>query len=416
MNIYFSGIGGVGVGPLAMLAQDAGHNIFGSDKEKSPIFEDLGAQGAKVSTDQSGKFMREINERHEIELFIYTSALPDDHPELLLAREYGITTAKRDDLLNQIIEYMNLKLIAVSGTHGKTTTTGMLIWAMKELDLPVSYSVGTRLSFGPAAQYERDSKFFVYEADEFDRNMLKFKPFMSLITTVDFDHSDTYANRADYHQAFQEFIDQSDSALIWNDSSLNGDKLTVLTSSSPEIKLIGEHNRANGTLVLEALKKLLPETTESIFIAAINSFPGTSRRFEKLSTRFYSDYAHHPTEIASTIEMAHEINDDIVIIYQPHQNIRQHQLLKSGGYKNCFDGARKVYWLPTYLSREDKNLAVLTPEQLTKSVDDNVDSIPSEMNEKLEKEIQNDLDEGSLVIAMSAGNLDGWARKLADNI
>lgn len=416
MNIYFSGIGGVGVGPLAMLAHDAGHDISGSDREKSPVYEDLAERGINLSTDQSGKFMREINEKGEIDLFVYTAALPDGHPELVVAREYGVTAVKRDELLNQLIEYKNLKLIAISGTHGKTTTTGMFIWTLKELGMPVSYSVGTRLSFGPAAKYEKDGEYFVYEADEFDKNMLKFKPFISVITSVDFDHPDTYRDEDDYRQAFQEFVGQSESSIAWADTELSGDNLDFVENISPVISLIGDHNKANGTLVFETLKKLFPEIDEAKVITAINSFPGTSRRFEELSPGLYSDYAHHPVEIASTIELAREINEKVVVVYQPHQNIRQHQLIKSGGYKDVFKGADKVYWIPTYLSREDKNLSVLSPEELIPDADTASSFVPSEMNDELSENIKTDISNGYLIVAMSAGDLDEWIRCLADSI
>lgn len=416
MNIYFSGIGGVGVGPLAMLAHDAGHNISGSDRIKSLMYVDIKKRGVSLSTNQSGKFMREINEKGEIDLFVYTAALPEDHPELLVAREYGITAVKRDELLNQLIEYKNLKLLAISGTHGKTTTTGMFVWTMKKLGMPVSYSVGTRLSFGPAAKYENNSEYFVYEADEFDRNMLKFKPYFSVITSVDFDHPDTYQDGEDYQRAFQKFIDQSESAMAWSDSGLNSDHLSFIDNVSPLITLAGNHNKANGTLVLETLKKLLPGIDEAQIVSTINSFPGTARRFEELTPGLYSDYAHHPVEIASTIQLASEINDKVVIIYQPHQNIRQHQLVESDGYKDAFKGAGKVYWLPTYLSREDKRLSVLSPEELIATADESSEFILSEMNDELSKNIKNDLSNGCLVIAMSAGDLDEWVRNLVDNI
>ncbi len=406
----------MGVGPLAMLAHDAGHNISGSDREKSPIFDDLAERGVSLSTDQSGGFMRETNEKREIDLFVYTAALPDDHPELLTAREYGITAVKRDELLNQLIEYKNLKLIAVSGTHGKTTTTGMLIWAMKELSVPTSYSIGTRLTFGAAAKYQKDSKYFVYEADEFDRNMLKFKPYIAVITSIDFDHPDTYQDKADYNQAFQEFIEQSSSAIVWSDSGMDGKNLSLIEGVSPEITLVGNHNKANGTLVLETLKKIFPEINEAKIVTAINSFPGTSRRFEEISPGLYSDYAHHPVEIASTIQLAREISDKVAIIYQPHQNIRQHQLVESGGYKDSFKNAEKVYWVPTYLSREDESLSILSPEELVANTNATSNFIPSEMNHELAKKIKTDLKNGYLVVAMAAGDLDEWVRDLVDSI
>ncbi len=415
MNIYFSGIGGVGIGPLAMLAQDAGHTVFGSDAVKSPMFDDLAERGAGMSLDQSGKFIDTVNRSNEIDLLVYSAGIPADHPELKYAREYGIASVKRHRLINQLIEYKKMKLIGVSGTHGKTTATGMFIWVFKELGISISYSVGTRLSFGPAAQYEHDSEFFVYEADEFDRNMLEFKPHLAVITSLDYDHPDTYATKEEYRQAFVQFVKQSDSAIGWGGGGLSEDNLKLLDTVDPEITLHGDHNKSNATLVLKSVQKLFPNVEKDKILEALNNFPGTERRFERLSNNLYTDYAHHPTEIASTIQLAKELNKNVVIVYQPHQNIRQHHLLKDGGYKNAFKGAAKVYWLPTYLSREDEKLKTLSATKLIESNADNSFIQKAEMNDDLKKKIEEHLSNGNLVVTMSAGDLDGWIRHLADN-
>jgi len=416
MNIYFSGIGGVGVGPLAMLSQDAGHKVFGSDAVASPMFNDLGKRGVGVSLDQTGKFLDNVNQSNELDLFVYTSALPPDHPELRYAREYAITSVKRHELINRLIEYKNMKLIAVSGTHGKTTTTGMFVWVFKELSIPASYSVGTRLSFGPAAEYNNKSKYFIYEADEFDRNMLKFKPYLAVIPSLDYDHPDTYKTKDEYKEAFEQFLKQSESAVVWKEVPIKLPSVALVKNIDERITLPGKHNKINASLVLSAIHKLLPDTPETDVIEALNSFPGTERRFEKIANNFYTDYAHHPVEIASTIQMAKELNENVVIVYQPHQNIRQHQLIKDGGYKSSFRGAKKVYWLPTYLSREDEKLKILSPADLIKSTADSSFIEPAETNDTLAKSIEKHINSGDLVIGMSAGDLDDWLRRLADKI
>lgn len=154
MQIYFSGIGGVGLGPLAEIALDAGYQIIGSDPIRGLMTHQLEDRGVTISTDQSGEFLRTQAEAVPIDWFNYTSALPADHPELQLAQKLGIRTAKRDELLAHIIREKNLKLIAVAGTHGKTTTTGMMVWALKNLGIPVSYSIGTTLSWGPSGVFD----------------------------------------------------------------------------------------------------------------------------------------------------------------------------------------------------------------------------------------------------------------------
>jgi len=157
MKIYFSGIGGVGLGPLAEIAYDAGYTVIGSDMSKSLTTDELRKRGIEIEFNQDGSFLKSSHQDQPIDWFIYTSALPETHPELLLAKELGIKTAKRDELLAHIIKEKNLKLIAIAGTHGKTTTTGMLVWAFKLLNVPVSYSVGSTLSFGPSGMFDPES-------------------------------------------------------------------------------------------------------------------------------------------------------------------------------------------------------------------------------------------------------------------
>ena len=165
MNIYFSGIGGVGIGPLAQIAYDAGYEVQGSDANETPLTKQLEERGVPVALSQDGTFLQASHDKKPIDWYVYTAALPETHPELVLARSLGIKTAKRDELLAHIIKEKNLKLLAVTGTHGKTTTTGMLTWTLQQLGTPVSYSVGTTLSFGPSGKFEPDSEFFVYECD-----------------------------------------------------------------------------------------------------------------------------------------------------------------------------------------------------------------------------------------------------------
>ncbi|MBH1956878.1 hypothetical protein I8H84_04865 [Candidatus Saccharibacteria bacterium] len=411
MNIYFSGIGGVGIGPLAQIAHDAGYSVIGSDLSESLTTHELRAQGVDISLAQDGSFLEQQHQKTPLDWFIYTAALPDSHPELVAARRLGIKTAKRDELLAHILQEKNLKLIAIAGTHGKTTTTGMAVWTLTQLGIPVSYSVGSQLSFGPSGRYVPDSEYFIYECDEFDRNFLHFSPHLSLITSIDYDHPDTYPTESDYMQAFGQFLNQSDSVILWQtDSQKIGSVRPVDWILSDDevasLELPGLHNRRNATLVLKAVEKL-GITGDSR--AAINSFPGTVRRFERLADNLYSDYGHHPVEIAATLQMAREISDEIVLVYQPHQNVRQHEIQDQ--YTDQFELAEKVYWLPTYLSREDPNLTILTPSDLTKHITNPQVISIADLNHQLWDDIQAARDAGKLVLCMGAGSIDTWVRE-----
>jgi UDP-N-acetylmuramate--alanine ligase len=412
MNIYFSGIGGVGIGPLAEIAHDAGYKVQGSDQHASLMTRELEKRGVIVSLDQDGSFLEQCHLASPIDWLVHTAALPDDHPELVRARQLGIRTAKRDELLAYIIADKQLKLIAVAGTHGKTTTTGMMVWALRQLGVPVSYSIGTTVSFGPSGKFDPDSQYFVYECDEFDRNFLHFKPHLSLVTSIDYDHPDTYPTVAEYKAAFRQFVSGSEHAIVWQDDadyieSHHANTWCLQADEAAPLAIPGEHNRRNATLVLKALERLqLGDSSRNYRI--LEDFPGTNRRFEKLADNLYSDYGHHPVEIAATLQMAREVSDHVVLVYQPHQNVRQHEI-REQYVDSVFSGADDVYWLPTYLSREDPNLEILSPEQLTAQLHDTTFHF-DDLSDSLWRDIEKARQEGKLVLCMGAGSIDGWLR------
>lgn len=401
------------MGSLGLLARDAGYYVRGSDMTHSLTTEELEAAGITISYEQTADALHAAHSEQPIDWYVYTAALPPSHPELLAAQSLGIRTSKRDDLLLEIVREKNLKLLAVAGTHGKTTTTSMLIWTLQQLNIPMSYAVGSQLSWGPSGAYEPGSEYFVYECDEFDRNFLQFHPELSVITSLEYDHPDTYPNEAQYQAAFRQFIDQSAAVVMWQSDA------NWLQETSPKnwalredevlpVTLAGEHNRRNATLVLKALERLGISDSETNR-RAVESFLGVRRRFEQLGDNLYTDYGHTPTEIAATLQMAREINDHVVLVYQPHQNIRQHEI-HAQYTDTVFAYADEVYWLPTYLSREDPALEVLTPEQLTR----NLTATPvyiSDLNDELWQTIVHSRAEGKLVLCMGAGSIDGWARK-----
>lgn len=411
MRIYFSGIGGVGIGPLSRIALGAGYDVCGSDKLPSLITDELEAAGIAISFDQSGEYLRSEHKKVPFDWFIHTAALPNNHPELVLARELGIKTSKRDELLAQIIADKNLKLIAIAGTHGKTTATSMLVWAMQQLQIPVSYSVGSTLSFAPSGEFNENSQFFVYECDEFDRNLLHFSPEISVITSVDYDHPDTYPTEKSYLEAFHEFGEKSKKVIVWQENStiFNPKNLITLSSADQNITIPGEHNRKNATLIIEALKHMNISANKSAIYQAINSFPGSGRRFEKLADNLYSDYGHHPIEIRATLQMARELSDRVVLVYQPHQNVRQHEIIDQYT-SDIFRDANEIYWLPTYLTRENPDLPILTPQQLTKNIGPEKLHF-AKLDDNLWQNITTAQKSGKLALCMGAGTIDGWIRE-----
>ncbi len=400
MNIYISGISGTGMGPLALMAKAAGINVCGSDLSKGAIYDELVDAGIELKIGpQDGEFLqKKLTEG--VDWFVYTSALPETHAELMMARDAGVKCTKRDDLTAFLVDKLGLKMIAVAGTHGKTTTTAMIVWAAVKMKLPVAYIVGTTLGFAPSGAYRPGDEYFVYEADEYDRNFLKYHPWLAVIPAMSYDHPDIYPTVEDYEAAFEQFKQQSETVIC--EAELDS-----------RITLAGEVRRKDAALAMAAIKMMAPDSAEEEIAKVLNTFPGVGRRFERIADGVYTDYAHHPEEIAVTVQMAGEEakranKKGVVVVYQPHQNVRQHEV--KDGYKDAFVGAERIYWLPTYLTREDPTLPVLESEDFIAGLTNKNVAEPAELDDELAQKLQQYLDEGYLVLLMTAGPADMWLR------
>jgi UDP-N-acetylmuramate--alanine ligase len=426
MHIYFSGIGGAGIGPLAMVALQAGYTVSGSDKQASQYIDYLRAHGvSNVHIGQSKEAIEAVHSDTPIDWFVYTSALPlenPDAPELAYCAEQGIKTSKRDELLNEILKDKHLKLIAVAGTHGKTTTTALVVWLFTQLQEPISYLLPAKTSFAELGSYSSTSTYFVYEADEFDRNFLAYEPAISLITGVSWDHHEIFPTREEYQAAFREFISQSQVTYIWQEDHDylgldSSEHLTVLDSTEPKIDdigLLGHYNRLDAWLAIAAVhratKQPLPE-----LIALASRFPGLQRRMEQIIPNLYSDYAHTPEKIRGAMsvatEMATQTGQKLIVIYEPLTDRRQHYMIDD--YKDCFSDATQLYWIPSYLAREDPDQRVIAPSEMIAHLDDPSIAQPMERNATLKHTIQKHLDNGDMVIGIAGGgggSLDDWLR------
>lgn len=421
MHIYFSGIGGAGIGPLALIAHQAGFTTSGSDKKDSQYTAYLQKHGIELHIGQTREQIEKVHAEHPIDWIVMSSAVPlenPNHPELAFAREHGIRLSKRDELLNLILQEKDLQLVAVAGTHGKTTATAMLVWACQKLGIPASYSIGAKTSFGDMGHYEPGSAYFLYECDEFDRNFLQFNPFVSIITTVDWDHHDIFPTRDEYKAAFNQFISQSEQTVLFEKdfSYLQTEakpEISVIDNSDSllnSIKLAGLHNRQNALVVARGLQHITSTSLDEI-VAALNEYPGSERRFERLAPNIYTDYAHTPEEITATLQLAKELNEKVVVVYEPLTNKRQHFMKDL--YGTIFEATEKVYWVPSYLAREDPNQHVLTSAELISGLSANTNAEIAELNEQLLSAIKNHAANGELVLCMAGGgggSLDEFMR------
>jgi UDP-N-acetylmuramate--alanine ligase len=427
MHIYFSGIGGAGIGPLAQIAKQAGYEVSGSDKQGSSYVDYLKEHGiTDIHIGQDEAAIAEVHENKPIDWFVYSSALPLENPnapELIFCDQQAIKTSKRDELLNLILNQKDLKLVAVAGTHGKTTTTAITTWLMKSLNEPISYLLPAKTSFAEMGAYEDRSSYFIYEADEFDRNFLAYEPHLSLITGVSWDHHEVFVSREDYQDAFKEFIDQSGNTFIWEEDAnyLSLDEapnLSQLNSNNPDvnnIKLLGKYNRLDAWLAIEAVH-YLTNADFSELIKLVNAFPGLSRRMEPIAPNLYSDYAHTPEKIRGAmsvaLETASEKGQRIIVVYEPLTNRRQHFIINE--YKDCFAGAVKLYWVPSYLAREDPKQRIIPPEELISHLDNSEIASPMNLDKDLKQIIGKHLAEGDMVVGMGGGggnSLDDWLRR-----
>jgi len=428
MHIYFSGIGGAGIGPLAEIAHQAGYEVSGSDKQMTSYITTLKKSGIEdIVIDQSYETIAQAHRRHPIDWLVYSSALTIEQPdaaELKFAHDQQIKTSKRDELINQIIKDKNLSLIAVAGTHGKTTTTAMIVWLCKQYKVPISYLLPAKTNFGSMGSYLIGSQYLVIEADEFDYNFLHFNPWLSVISGVSWDHHEIFPTRESYQQAFRDFINQSTQTLIWQedaqylDFDTTNDNLAIQDSNNQQIDSIvlkGQYNRLDGWLAIQTMLRICPVPFEQL-IQSLNRFPGLSRRMEQLIPNLFSDYAHTPEKIRGVMsvaqEMAKQTNQSIIVVYEPLTDRRQHFMIND--YDNCFQGAAQVYWLPSYLAREDPNQRVLPPAELITHLSDPTIAQPATKDEGLKRTIDAHLIKGDMVVCIAGGgggSLDDWIRE-----
>jgi UDP-N-acetylmuramate--alanine ligase len=412
---------------LALVAKQAGYEVSGSDKQDSQYIDYLQKHGiADITIGQTAENIAAVHDTRPIDWYVYSSAVAieqPDAPEFIFCREQNIHMSKRDELLNQIITDKKLKLIAIAGTHGKTTTTALTVWLMKQLSLPIGYILPAKSSFADMGGFEQGAEYFVYECDEFDRNFLSFEPYISLITGIDWDHPDIYPTREDYYAAFNEFLEQSERSVLWR---IDADRLgleedgtqTVLDEADPAISntftLPGLVNRQNAWLVASALEKLLGKPFSEL-AEHLNKFPGVSRRFEQIVPGLYTDYAHTPPKIRGALQLAHEVaGEDVVVVYEGLHNTRQHFI--KDDLRDLFDDVKHLYIVPSYLAREDTSLKLLTPEDLKLLLSAEAQTVTdaAQLDTSLREHIVRHLEAGDTVLCISAGgggSLDEWLRK-----
>jgi len=410
---HFIGIGGIGMSGLARLFLNEGKEVSGSDRTASAITEALHHEGAYFSQTQVKE-----NITSGIDVVIYTEAMPKDHEELVRARELRIPTMNYFEALGIVAnEYY---LIAVAGSHGKTTTTAMLIDIFEEAGFDPSAIVGSLRSKTKSNYRAGKSKYFIVEACEYKRDFLSLTPDILIITNIEYEHVDYYKSLADVQNAFQEFALQvrEDGAVFVNFGGSNmapileGVKVKVIDYGKyfdPLLKLAipGMHNQMNAAAATAVADFV--GISRDVSKTALENFKGTWRRFEYKGelngAKVYDDYGHHPTEIRATLAGARELYPDkkITIVFQPHTYSRTEELFDD--FVSALASADHVIVLPIYAARRE-NISGISHTKLCDAIREKNES--AEVYDTFEAvilKLKESVTENDVVIIMGAGDI-----------
>lgn len=362
-HVHFIGIGGTGLSAIARVLIERGYTVSGSDRMESPLFNAITESGARTY------LSHEASHIAGADLVIRSSAVRDDNPEVIAARAAGIPVLKRSEFLAELTQGKDT--LAVAGSHGKTTTTAMLIWILDRLGTNPSYIAGGVVSQLGANAHAGSGPYFVIEADEYDNMFLGLAPKIAVVTNVEHDHPDCFPTREDYRAAFKAFLRRvrpDGLALVCLDDpgaqslaeELNAEESILgYGFSSPadyrakdirienglpvfafckrdqnlgitRLSVPGRHNVVNATAALAVVHQLGLNLEAAI--QALGAFTGAGRRFEVLGqadgVTVIDDYGHHPTELAATLQAARSRYPEsrIWAVWQPHTFTRTRTL------------------------------------------------------------------------------------------
>ena len=347
-SLHFVGIGGAGMSGLAKVASSLGARVTGSDQAQSSYTEHLRTAGIEPVV---GHDAANLPPGAEV---VVSTAIAESNPELAAARAAGATVLHRGELLGEVSRLK--RSIAVSGTHGKTTTSAMIVQVLAECGRDPAYLVGgelrtTRTNAGWGA-----GEWIVVEADESDRSFLHLAREVAVVTNVELDHHATYRSLSELEEAFAEFVAPAETPIagpgVKIDRAISfGIESGQLRAEDLELRPLGarfavegvpvvlnvpgRHNVLNALAALAACRAAGVELADAA--PALAAFAGTGRRFEERGTtaggaRVFDDYAHHPTEVRATLEAAHTLGARrVVACFQPHLYSRTRELARDFG-------------------------------------------------------------------------------------
>lgn len=393
LHVYLIGIGGAGLSAIAVILHQMGVRVSGSDRQSSATTSWLADMGIPVQTPQHRENIEAM--AHNPDVVLISSAIDADNPERVFAEEAGIPTVKRSTFLPAMLK--EKKLIAVAGTHGKSTTTAMIVKMLREAGIQAGYLIGATLpGFGNASAGDSRCPYFVIEADEYDYMFLGLHPTVAVITNVEWDHPDCFPTEANFRAAFVRFAHQVvDDGLVitcaddpgaeevrltyqgranWVRYGLNlsADVRIERPVASEEsgycaelfwwnapagqiaLEIPGMHNLQNALAAIYVGRWCGVPIGRSL--ASLRSFRGASRRFERKGEIYgitvFDDYAHHPTEVRAVLTAASACYPGrrIWAVFQPHTFSRTEQFFEQ--ISRSFNEADRVLVTDIYAARE----------------------------------------------------------------
>jgi UDP-N-acetylmuramate--alanine ligase len=433
-RLHFVGIGGAGMSGLALVAHALGAEVTGSDRSAdSPYTRPLRAAGI---VPVAGHEAAHVPDGAEV---VVSSAIPPDNPERAAARERGLRELHRADLLGELTRLR--PSIAVTGTHGKTTTSSMIVHALRGCGLDPGYLVGGEVRSTGANAGWGEGEWLVVEADESDRSLLRLTPAIAVLTNAELDHHATYASRRDVDETFAAFLAMAERVVLGDDPGLGRlvadesaravvvarpDGVTLTPGGSSftvdgvpvVLQVPGEHNARNAAAAIVACRLAGADATAAA--AALEDFRGAGRRFERLGTTssgalVVDDYAHHPTEVRATIEAARTLGPSrIVAAFQPHLFSRtRHQAREFGAALALADLPVVLEIYPARERAED--FPGVTGRLVAEAAADaaggrRVAWLPG--FDEAERFLTAELRVGDLLLTLGAGNVDALGRRL----
>lgn len=437
-NFHFIGIGGAGMSGIARILLSKGAHVSGSDLKNSLSTDQLKALGAKIFIGHSASNVGNAD------VVVVSTAIDQNNPELVASQKSGITIMHRAQALAFIMS--DLKALAVAGTHGKTTTTSMLTIALQSAGLDPSFSIGGMINATGTNAHHGSGDFFVAEADESDGSFLAYQPFGGIITNIELDHVDHFANQDEIDEVFLQFVRrfqpvQSGEKLLVvcgdddgiqrlipqlgkvirygtnleNDYVVDSIELGALSSRGRvlhrgkaiahlELRIPGQHNLVNALAVVALCNEInIPLTP---VVAGLSTFTGSRRRFEikgeVRGIRVVDDYGHHPTELEVTLEAARRFAGAgrLITIFQPHRYSRTQKFARD--FTHALSAADKIYVLDIYAASE-KPIQGVSGKLITESGDNRFIYQPSLI--QVVESVVAEAEPGDVIITMGAGDV-----------